>query len=547
MLAEKTERREIVKKLEAVTELLDPQQDKDLIADIAILSDYASNPNLIVSVFGSFNRGKSTLLNALLDKKILPSGLVPTTGTTIKIKYGTELKTRIILNDGTAINEPGTEALKSFTRLNSERQMRSDIVSVEVFVPHSWLKNGIELVDLPGTNDREEQNELVYNQLLSADLIIQVLDASQLMTLEEASNLQYWTIDRGIKTVIFVVNFVNLLEEDDQKLVMQRARSLAKEFRGDFPKDIDNLYRVDALPALKARQKGELQAALDTGITNFESALRNIAYILSNDIDRYRLPRIKLISRQVKQSLEAQIQALEADLEVVSSQRNQQLQKLDELKTNFQSVSNKFKKWVSTDDELSKYKPILSKALKENNFSTWKTNFEQTLNNRIEILDKNLEKVSNLLQQDKPEKLSISLPNIPEISLPTKPEEQEERTKRSVGIATGIGWVVLGPVGGAIAAGATHYANEQHKKKQQELWSEYYSKLSNVYDNAAKKYLEQVQNIATAQLEQYQKGVDNMFNLSYTKELAEEVKETEKKDLLNELNNALTNLKSFKS
>ena len=31
---------------------------------------------------------------------------------------------------------------------------------------------GVEFLDLPGTNDREEQNKLVKDQLLTSDLII---------------------------------------------------------------------------------------------------------------------------------------------------------------------------------------------------------------------------------------------------------------------------------------------------------------------------------------------------------------------------------------
>ncbi|MEO1429210.1 MAG: dynamin family protein [Cyanobacteria bacterium J06633_8] len=306
MLNEKTECNRIINNLKQITDLLDSEQDKNLLIDISSLDNYVSNPNFIVSVFGSFNRGKSTLLNALLGNKLLPAALIPTTGAAINIKYGIELETRIILSNGTKIIEKGTEALQN-TRLNSQRQMPSDIISVEMFIPHPLLKNGIELIDLPGTNDGEAQNELVRNQLLSTDLIINVLDASQLFTLTEAENLQNWLIEREITTVIFVVNFLNLLEVKDQIMVIQRARFLAEEFRGNFPDGINNLYRVDALPALKAKLKGDMKTAFSTGILNFESALQNIANLLSNELYKYRLPRVITISNQVKQSLSAKI------------------------------------------------------------------------------------------------------------------------------------------------------------------------------------------------------------------------------------------------
>jgi hypothetical protein len=72
---------------------------------------------------------------------------------------------------------------------------------------------------------------------------------------------------RGINTVIFVVNFLNFLEEAEQKEVQKRLRFIAESFRSQLPNGISNLYRVDALPALRARLKGDAIAAQTTGLT----------------------------------------------------------------------------------------------------------------------------------------------------------------------------------------------------------------------------------------------------------------------------------------
>lgn len=539
MLAKKTQCSKIVDNLKLVKELLDSEQHEEILNNIDSLADYVSNPNCIVSVFGSFNRGKSTLLNALLGQKLLPTDLIPTTGATIKIKHGAELKTRIILNTGEEIIEKGTEALNSFTRLNSERQMRSDISSVEVFVPNFLLENGIELVDLPGTNDREEQDRLVRNQLFSADLVINVLDASQLFTLTEAENLQDWLIEREIKSVIFVVNFLNLLEEDDQKLVMQRACSLAEEFRGDLPDGISNLYRVDALPALKAKRKGDKKAVSDSGILNFESALQNVANLTLNDYDTYRLPRVKAIYSQVKQSLETQVQVLKEDLKVISDEHNDRIQKLSKQKLSCQDFGDNFTEWISSDSWFNNCHSSLMKALKDDEFGSWKKKIYQSLNIHLEPFKKCIEKTCDISQQSTAKSLFISLPSKPFINTPKAPEIQDERTKRSVAIATGVGWFVLGPVGGAIAAGATHYANEKHKTVQQELWDQYNSNLFTVYSDEARKYLEKTRNTSLMQISQYIKEIEHIFRLSDTKKSAKVIA---KEDKLNKLTYILMDL-----
>ena len=218
------------KYLEDGCHLLDDNADRrQIVLDSLAVFDKLRDSNFVIAVFAPFNYGKSTLLNALLGQKVLPINLVPTTGTTIRIKYGRELMTRITMSNGREIIERGTEILGTFAVLSEERKMRKDVASVEVSCPHPLLKNNVELVDIPGTNDMKEQNTLVQEQLLKSDLIIQVLNAQQLFTLNERETLREWLVNKGIKTVLFVVNFVNLLEPQDQKSLWERAQSIANK------------------------------------------------------------------------------------------------------------------------------------------------------------------------------------------------------------------------------------------------------------------------------------------------------------------------------
>ena len=76
----------------------------DLKNDVLGQCDRISNPSLRITVFGPFNYGKSTLLNALLGEKALPIDLVPTTGAAITVTYGAE---RIWDGSVTALRHPG--------------------------------------------------------------------------------------------------------------------------------------------------------------------------------------------------------------------------------------------------------------------------------------------------------------------------------------------------------------------------------------------------------------------------------------------------------
>jgi Dynamin family. len=197
--------------LKSALGILELDKNSQLYRDTASICDYLAKPTFQIAVFGPFNYGKSTLLNALLGNRSLPIDLVPTTGAAIYVNYGEELHAKITLKDGTEISESGTDVLKQYAILDDGRKMRDDVAAVNVYCPHPFLKTGVELLDLPGTNDREEQDNLVRDKLLTADLVVQVLDARKLMTLGERENLRDWLSDRHINTVIFVANFINLL------------------------------------------------------------------------------------------------------------------------------------------------------------------------------------------------------------------------------------------------------------------------------------------------------------------------------------------------
>ncbi|MEJ1934295.1 dynamin family protein, partial [Nostoc sp. NIES-2111] len=187
----------LVEGLKSASGLLELERTSKLYRDVMSVCDYLVNPNFRIAVFGPFNYGKSTLLNAMLGSQTLPIDLIPTTGAAITVKYGSSVRSRIMLVDGTEVYRSGTEVLQQFAILDGNRQMRQDVASVEVFCPHPFLETGVEFVDLPGTNDREEQDNLVKEQLLSADLVVQLLDARKLMTLGERENLRDWLLDRG--------------------------------------------------------------------------------------------------------------------------------------------------------------------------------------------------------------------------------------------------------------------------------------------------------------------------------------------------------------
>ncbi|BAY66419.1 heat shock protein DnaJ-like protein [Calothrix brevissima NIES-22] len=341
--------------LRSIVDSMDFEQDEQLSSDILSICEYLESPYFRVAVFGPFNHGKSTLLNALLGTRALPIDIIPTTGAVISIKHGVELSTSINLRDGNQVSERGTDLLRRFAILDGDRRMRDDVLSVEMFCPHPLLERALEILDLPGTNDREEQDALVRSQLLKADLVIQVLDARKLMTLGEREGLRDWLLDRGIETVIFVINFLNLLEQQEQQEVRNRARYIAESFRANLPPGISNMYRVDALPALRAKLKGDTAEAHNSGIFAFESAIQSILESwASQTFQDLRFPRVLSVISQVKQTLYLKIQAAQTELQIASDSHNETVRSRQQSERKIKQSFKAFQKHQEPHDVLIK-------------------------------------------------------------------------------------------------------------------------------------------------------------------------------------------------
>lgn len=310
----------LVDTLRRAVGLLEKETHLRLKQSVIAMCDRVVQGDYRIAVFGPFNYGKSTLLNAILGEKALPIDLIPTTGAAITVCYGPELQTRITLKTGQVITETGTDVLKCYAILDDQRRMRDDVASVAVYCPHPFLQAGVELLDLPGTDDRQEQNDLVQDQLLTADLVVQMLDGRKLMTLGEREHLRDWLLDRGMKTVIFVVNFFNLMPPEDQQQVSRRLRFVAESFRTDLPAGVSNLYRVDALPALRARLKGDMAAAQTTGLSALESALQTVMQTQQPQIANQRHQRLTALAQDVHTVLERQAHILATRVEKAQQQ-----------------------------------------------------------------------------------------------------------------------------------------------------------------------------------------------------------------------------------
>ena len=301
------------------------------------MNDYSQNlENLLqqleqtdfnVAVVGMFSRGKSTFVNALLGKRILPTSKKATTAVISKIVYKDTPNYRLYFkDDNTSPRELNEETFLSLTAPSSvdqndmeqvkaslKKQDELDkIAYAEIGYPLSLCKNGIVLVDTPGMNDiNTTRVEITYRYLNKADAIIMVLAANQLLSVSEVAFLKNIILSRQIKDIFYVINRKDTLNgADEENRVIEFAKTNLREI---VPNDLEmsNIFLVSSYQALlyRRQENGEQLSAkqimklpenfLDTGFTEFEEALSNFL-IHEKGRSKLQLQTFKIIEQANK-------------------------------------------------------------------------------------------------------------------------------------------------------------------------------------------------------------------------------------------------------
>jgi GTPase SAR1 family protein len=232
---------EVAGRLERLEEDERARRMRDLLAA-------AADPRFHVIVFGVFNRGKSTLINALLGRAVLSARLIPTTGQITRIAWGEPEGVRILLHGG-GTERCGLEELNAVASLRPDGGFREDVESVEVGVTHPLIRDGMVLTDTPGLNEAETQTRRSLEAIRGADVVLFVLDARQLLDVNERRLSFEWLTEELDKPVVPVINFMNFLSGDEAVSVRGRL----EHWCGPPAADPFALrwYEVDALGALR--------------------------------------------------------------------------------------------------------------------------------------------------------------------------------------------------------------------------------------------------------------------------------------------------------
>ncbi len=289
---------------------------------LAALRDRLESARLRVLVAGEAKRGKSTLVNALLGREILPVGVTPLTAVATTVLQGDGEEIEVIFGDGRTERLP----LSALADYGTERGNPGNCRNVSVITVRADAKvlaQGAEIVDTPGTGSVHTHNTAAADAALpSMDAAIFVLTADPPVSASERDLLRQVA---DLSVALFVVlNKADYLDGESLAEALEFTAQVVSEATG----------RAEPVYPLSAR--AALTPAGDPGFTAFArdftsyldagrlAGLERSVTRHARRIGQQLLDEVALAQRAAQlpgEEAEAQIAAFRARLDAVAAGR----------------------------------------------------------------------------------------------------------------------------------------------------------------------------------------------------------------------------------
>lgn len=262
--------------------------------------------NLVV--VGRFNRGKTSLMNAILATDRLPTGIVPLTSVITAVCYGSKERAILRFHNSIFDKEISIDELPQYVTQQGNPGNVQHITTAEIQLPAEILRRGFYFVDTPGLGSIIVENTLTTESFLpEADAFVLVTSYESSLSEEEVRFLR--AASSSTKRIFVVLNKHDTVSSEERETVLQFVREQLNDLYGSAAPPLFSVSSIDGLAAKRSANQALLEAS---GIAEFESQLG--AFLLSEKREQFLLrmcDRIREVLQELPRSKENATLALQ--------------------------------------------------------------------------------------------------------------------------------------------------------------------------------------------------------------------------------------------
>src|SRR3990172_9123787 len=187
-----------------------------------------------VAILGQFKAGKSSFLNSLIGKPLLPVGVIPVTTTITRLQYGKRERATIRYFDGREIDAE-VAAVGEFTSEAQNPANQKNVEVVDLNLPSLEKYGGLRLVDTPGLGSIFKYHiETSENWLPEVGTALLAISSDRPLAENDLQLIR--ELRRHTPKIVLLLTKVDLLSPDQQEEVVLFFRTaLRKELHEELP------------------------------------------------------------------------------------------------------------------------------------------------------------------------------------------------------------------------------------------------------------------------------------------------------------------------
>jgi GTP-binding protein EngB required for normal cell division len=187
-----------------------------------------------VAVFGRFKAGKSSFLNHLTGRAVLPIGVVPLTAVITRLRYGGVDRAEVRFLDGTARQIPFKE-IGLYVGENENPDNRKQVAAVEVELPELKPFVPLQFVDTPGLGSAFTHNtEVALNWLPNVGAAIVAVGSDAPLSERDLALLD--ELRRHTPKIVLLLTKADLLTEAQRGEVLSFVtQQLKRKWETELP------------------------------------------------------------------------------------------------------------------------------------------------------------------------------------------------------------------------------------------------------------------------------------------------------------------------